>query len=213
MARVTYESDVSVVFLMSATKSAGPLVEIWLLLRLKRGNGGSGMLVSTGRRLRAAGATHLSDIRLMFLLSASESATTSSSLMLSKSSRLQRGEESQGCSLRRNTGRPTDGRATYMSSRVSSSSAFTGTPFRLLPRSSWSTKCLALIVAPLCRSTPVSAPVVLSSPNRRAAELLGALELGALHLPCLPLLPIQKCGAVLFYNACPSSLLQSAQCA
>ena len=45
-ARATYLSDVSVWFVSSAFESAAaPWLEIWLLLMLQGGNGGSGMLV------------------------------------------------------------------------------------------------------------------------------------------------------------------------
>jgi hypothetical protein len=137
MARVTDESDVSVVLLLSVSESAAaPSLEMPLLFRLQRGNGGSGMLLdsrpeaqSCGRDLperhqslvalerlrerrgalvldpvavqagarkrrvrdartgpqaeRATGATYLSNVRVLLLLSASENAAAPASLICS----------------------------------------------------------------------------------------------------------------------------------
>ena len=93
-ARATYLSSVSVSLLLSASKSAAaPASSIWLYDRLLRGEEVRDARGETGSLAQSrARATHVSDVSVALLLSASESAAPPAS-PIRFFRRLQRGEE------------------------------------------------------------------------------------------------------------------------
>ncbi len=121
--RATYSSDVSVELIVSASESAAePASPIWLLSRLQQKMECQGCSWrDRAPAQRRARATYLSDVSVALILSASESAAAPTS-PISSPSRLQRGEEGQGCSWR-DTKAQSRACATY-SSDVSKINAF-----------------------------------------------------------------------------------------